>query len=386
MARNVAVLIGNGLSVAFNAELNLQQITQEVLERIRRLDGDDVVTAMKELAARALPDGANTDEDFEVLVGALGAESRTLEVLNRLAQLTNPKDEELRDCIRKVASFAEQVCDSGISHVLQVITERSHAYQDTAQNLNSLVASLTDAFDGKVVLANLNYDTLLLSALLNVCQSDLADMGHGRKQASVILDDNQTREVQQLRAFADDFPQEKRVQLLHLHGSLTFWATRDRTTFVKIPKNLLEDGEQWHAVRNRTTNIRPAVVLANRKDKVEHVTRQPFALAYNMYTVGLKGAKHWLIVGYSFRDDPVNERLRTEFLDRTTKPKVLVVTYGADPERRTVERAFGWGVEDGPSDWLTINRGGANGAEKTQEWGSFIETSKQGLPRLGAES
>lgn len=373
MPRNVAVLVGNGLSVAFNSELNLQQITQEVLERIRKLDGDDVIAAMKELAARALPDGANTNDDFEVLVGALGAESRTLGVLNKLAELTDPKDEHLRDCIKKVASFAEQVCDSGISHVLEVIAERSHAYKDEVQNLNSFATGVTDAFDGEVVFANLNYDTLLLSALLNVCQSDLADMGHGWKNASVTVDNNRVRTVQQLRTSEKDFPTSKRVQLLHVHGSLTFWTTLDSSIHVKIPKELLEGSDQWNAVRNGTTSIRPAVVLASRKDKVEHITRQPFALAYEMYTAALTKSDHWLIVGYSFRDDPINERLRLDFLDRATKPKVLVVTYGTDLRRRKIERAFGWGIEDGPSTWLTINRSGANGVEKTEDWTEFIE-------------
>ena len=373
MTTNVAVLVGNGLSVAFNSELNLQRITQEVLERIRKLDGDDVVAAMKELAARALPDGANTDDDFEVLVGALGAESRTLGVLSKLAELTDPKDKELRDCIKRVASFAEQVRDSGVSHVLEVIAERSHAYKDEVQNLNSFVSGVIGAFDGNVVFANLNYDTLLLSALLNVCQSDLVDMGHGWKKALVTVDNNRERAVQQLRSSAEDFPANKRVQLLHIHGSLTFWATLDKAIHVKVPKDLLEGSGQWTAVRDRTTNIRPAVVLASRKDKVEYVTRQPFALAYEMYAVGLAKSEHWLIVGYSFRDYPVNERLRSEFLDRATKPKVLVVTYGNDPDRRTVERAFGWGVEDGPSTWLTIDRGGANGAENSAEWTEFVK-------------
>ena len=43
--RNVAVLVGNGLSIAFNPELNLQRITEEVLQRIEKSEGGDVVVA-----------------------------------------------------------------------------------------------------------------------------------------------------------------------------------------------------------------------------------------------------------------------------------------------------------------------------------------------------
>jgi len=65
--RNVAVLVGNGLSIAFNPELNLQRITEEVLQRIEKSEGGDVVVAMKEIAERALPYGATSADDFEVL-------------------------------------------------------------------------------------------------------------------------------------------------------------------------------------------------------------------------------------------------------------------------------------------------------------------------------
>lgn len=77
---------------------------------------------------------------------------------------------------------------------------------------------------------------------------------------------------------------------------------------------------------------------------------------------------------YSFKDDPVNAALRAEFIDRDAKPRVLVVTYGGELRRRAVERAFGWGIEDGSSrKWLTINRGGANGVETSNDWRDFIK-------------
>lgn len=352
----------------------LQNITEEVLRRIKSAEGDDVVAAMKEIAERALPEGAESDSDFEILVGAFGAESRTLGVLDTLAQLTEPADEKLRDSIRQVASFAEKVRDTGISHVLEVICERSHAYQDGALHLNSLVAAIVESFDGRVAIGNLNYDTLLLSALLTVCLREVADMGHGNKKVEVLVDDAVSRSVQALRTHAGDFPANRRVQLLHLHGSLTYWATEDGAISAKLPKEMLEDGSQWQSMRDGTTNVRPLVVLANRRDKAEHVARYPFALAYEMLEDGLSASDRWLIIGYSFRDAPVNAMLRERFMDLHEKPRVLVVTHGGLPRRRDVEKAFGWGREDGTSKaWLTINRTGANGVEQTSDWFDFID-------------
>jgi len=265
------------------------------------------------------------------------------------------------------------VRDASISHVLEVIAERSHAYADEAQGLYDLVTAITESFDGKVVIGNLNYDTLMLAALLTVCQSELADMGHGYRRAKVLVDDRVEREVQALRSSSRDFPPDKRVKLLHIHGSLTFWATRDRRIHAKLPKEMLDGGGQWRAIRDDTTNVRPVVVLANRKDKAEHVAQFPFNLAYEMFSGGLAASDHWLVIGYSFKDDPVNSALRAAFIERNPKPTVLVVTYGDKPHRRDVERAFGWGAEDGSSKtWLTINRDGASGVEKTDDWQDFV--------------
>lgn len=372
--RGIATLVGNGLSIAFNPKLNLQSITEEVLRRIEKADGGDVVVAMKEIAERALPDGATSAEDFEVLVGVFGAESRTLDVLGTLAVLTKPSDKDLRDAIRRVSTFAKQIRDTGVSHVLEVIAERSHAYVTEAQSLYDLITAITESFDGRVVIGNLNYDTLLLAALLAVCQSDVADMGHGNRPVNILVHDGVEREVQRLRSSSEDFPGNKRVQLLHIHGSLTYWATQDKNIYAKLPKEILNGRDQWRAIREETTNVRPVVVLANQKDKAEHVARYPFSLAYEMFSGGLAEVDHWLIIGYSFRDDPVNSSLRAKFINRDRKPYVLVVTYGRELQQRDVERAFGWRAEDGSStSWLTINRGGARGVENTDDWQDFVK-------------
>lgn len=369
---NLAMLVGNGLSIAFNAGLNLQTITEEVMRRIENADGGDVIAAMKELAERALPEGVTSGSDFEQLVGAFGAESRAMSSLETLATLTSPADTDLLDAIRRVASFAEDVRDNGISHVLQVIAERSTAYVDDASDLHQLVLAMKRDFDDRIVIGNLNYDTLLLAALLYVAQHELADMGHGWKKVTVLVNDEEQQQVPALRQRASDFPSEARIRLLHLHGSLTFWGSRESEIYAKLPKGMLEDGTQWQAVRDKTTNVRPVVVLANRRDKAEHVNDFPFNLAYEMFGDGLEQADHWLVIGYSFKDDPVNAALSRKFLEKNPKPKVLVVTHGDLPTQVEVERAFGWGAEDGSSaGWLSINREGANGVQDTADWATF---------------
>ena len=387
--RNLAVLVGNGLSVAFNPSLNLRIITQEMTERISRAseDGTDVVAAMKEIASRALPDGATTDDDFELLVGAFGSESTTLGHLHELALLVAPLDENLRAAIVLVTKFAERVRDTGLSHVLEVIFERSHGSWPDAQSLHSLVEAITVGFDGRVAFANLNYDTLLLSALLSVCQADLADMANGWKDVTISNDDGSAFKVARLRRKPSDFPSSRRVQLLHLHGSLTYWTDRDKDIVVKVDTSRLAGATFWEELRNDETRLRPVVVLANQRDKSAQVTEFPFVLAYQMFERGLSASNYWFVVGYSFRDQAVNALLRSEFAERVSKPRVLVVTLGDVPSSRDVERAFGWNIEDGDSSsWLTINRQGADGVEDSSDWETFCSEAEPIRGQIGAMS
>ncbi|MCG2622687.1 SIR2 family protein [Arthrobacter sp. I2-34] len=197
-------------------------------------------------------------------------------------------------------------------------------------------------------------------------------MGHGWKRVTIKSTEGDELSVPALRRRPEDFP-DSRIRLLHLHGSLTYWSDRERTVFAKLDTAFLQTYDQWQAVRDQETNVRPVVVLANQRDKAAHVTEFPFSLAYEMFGRGLKDAQHWLVVGYSFRDECVNEMLRAEFSERVVKPKVLVVTYGDQPSRHDVERALGWAAEDSSSKhWLTINRYGADEMTNSLDWKSFI--------------
>ncbi|WXF90867.1 hypothetical protein WDV91_16450 [Curtobacterium flaccumfaciens pv. flaccumfaciens] len=141
--------------------------------------------------------------------------------------------------------------------------------------------------------------------------------------------------------------------------------------FAKLDTSFLRNYDQWDAVRKQDTDVRPVVVLANQRDKATSVSEYPFSLAYEMYKRGLSRADKWLIVGYSFRDDPINAALREEFIGRSEKPDVLVVTHGSYPTRREIKRAFGWGAEDGKASWLTVARDGANDLMDSDEWETF---------------
>lgn len=383
-ALNAAVLVGNGLSIAFNSELNLASITKEMISRMESAteDGGKIVHAMNEIARRAVSDGEVTDGDFEKLVGAFDSQVLTLDELSKLAELVATEDAELRKSIKDVATFSQKVRDMGISYVLEVIMERSRGDWTLHEEMHQLVKTIIDEFGGTIHIGNLNYDTLLLSAM-KAAHAPMSDMGHGFSQFPIQVKDEEnpddegtTYTVTRLRSVAN-FPvgSKYRVRLLHLHGSLTYWHSIKEDLHFKAPVELLRNHQMWAGLREGEPKWRPTVVLANQRDKAHHVGLYPFKLAYETFQEGLRESQHWLVIGYSFRDTCVNDILRNEFIRRKVKPKVLVSTFGDLPTMEEVELAFGWGAEDeDSSSWLTINRQGARGLQETWDWAVFTSS------------
>ncbi len=343
---NAAVLVGNGMSIAFNPRLNLASITREMITRMtdETDNGDQVVHAMKEIARRALGHGEVTDGDFEKLVGAFDSQALTLDELSNLAGLVAAGDTALSAAIREVTSFSERVRDKGVSHVLEVIMEQSVGDWTEHEEMHRLVRAIVEHFTGDVYFGNLNYDTLLLSSLMAI-DAPLTDLGHGYQEIPLRIIDHDdpadpgtTYNAPALRRTAN-FPigDRYRVKLLHLHGSLTYWHSTTADVHVKVKVDVLRRHNMWSGLREADPKWRPTVVLANQRDKAHHVGKYPFNLAYDTFHAGLQVSDKWLVVGYSFRDSCVNEILRQEFLKRSPKPRVLVSTFGDTPSREEVE-------------------------------------------------
>lgn len=325
--------------------------------------------AMKKLAEHT--EHASADDDFEVLVGAFVSLSEALDQLTELASVAET-DPDLARSLVKSGLFVRRVRDNGISHVLEIIAERSVATGPNTVPMERLVSEIVAQFDGTVTFGNLNYDTLLLSTLMDH-DTDLCDMGNGFGKASY-TDRYGTKhtDVRPLRT-SNNFPTDRRIRLLHLHGSLTFWRRRAGGVF-KLPTHLLRNGDLWSGVRETRVTIRPEVILANQHDKSELIRKRPYALAYSAFAHSLGHSDHWLIIGYSFRDVCLNERLLHAMLQRKdSPPQVLISTFGDDLTRAQILKAFGWSVKaDGPATWLTVNRDGAFDLVDSSEWLGFV--------------
>lgn len=348
---NIAVLAGNGLSIACNENLKLEAITENVLAAWENEEGPNAVQHIFNLAERTTEKNKGQQPDFEELVDSFGALSVTLKMLQSLAEdeAENESGRRLHDSLQVLSDLLTRYRDDGISHVLEWISTESTISKANREDLDRLVAKIIQATSGKVVFGNLNYDTVLLASVLTVCKKKrikIADLGEGGdgKPFQMKLGSNKEFEFLPLRT-EPDFPHWARIRLLNLHGSLTYWRSGDGNQFGKLRrKGDLNKIRPWKAIRSGETQARPVVVLSNRKDKRSRVEEYPFSLAYKSFSDDLICSRIWLIMGYSFRDVPVNRMLRgalKRFFKKYGRfPAIFVVTQGKVPENSDIRRAL----------------------------------------------
>lgn len=384
-SRHLAVVAGNGLSIAFNPKLHLGRITEQLLTELHDLPngGSAAVQAVRDIARRVEGDDEPDVGDFEKLVGAFESQAATLAELEGLVDILDEGNDQLRNQLRAVIEFTSSVRDLGLGIVLRTIMRESRGGWDVTAPLHSFFEAMIRDFDGRVWFGNLNYDTLAMASLKQI-NAPVCDMANGIKGRPIKIydhaDDGKAVEIGECTGYALrtelDFPDGPRwrVRLLHLHGSLTFWGNEEEEKFVKLPIETLREYDMFAALQDRRIKVRPAVVLANANEKPARVKAEPFALGYKTLGHGLGESKHWLIIGYSFRDESVNSMLRQKFVPLIGKPKVLVCTFGDELTRDEIELALGWGGEDRDSrDWLIIDREGVRGMTERDSWATFVQ-------------
>ena len=178
--RDLAMLIGNGLSIAFSDQLLLSNISKEMTDRFAaKYTGSDAVAKAMQNVADHQPTG-DPAADFEVLIGAFGGQSDILDDLAIFADLTKNSDPKIANAIQQVRDFVSEVQRRGIGHTLEIITERTYSDLTRRQPLLDFFECVVSAFKRHVTVANLNYDTLVLSVLVDQYKDILSDMAHGR--------------------------------------------------------------------------------------------------------------------------------------------------------------------------------------------------------------
>lgn len=411
------MLSGNGLSIADNADLRLDSLTSALREKFiglsddSRKDGEsqelsemnDVLSA---LAQDVFP-GCDLN-DFEQIVGAFGVEEGRMELLSAIAQVTD-RNTEMGEHIARVQKFLKALQKVATAHILETIDER---HRSTNNEVSAFISGVIEEFEQRSFI-NLNYDNRLMWRLLGLCKSkgielqDLATQAGNLKARGTfdlclgLLDKKSKIEKKAIQYFSlvdsseDDYAvrikaiREAKTSLVHLHGSLGFFKTEDTdgvTHHIKVTVKDIRDNKLWERMRKRPNDFKlsPLVILSSQNLKRNLISQEPFKSAYLLFEHALADSDHWLIVGYSFRDEEVNKRFKQEILRRKSlseqdddsskhMPTVLIVTYGDELEEEVVRCELGADVNDDLE--LLFERDGVGKTLKGDAWKSFVQSA-----------
>jgi hypothetical protein len=368
----LAVLTGNGVSIGFEKRLQLHQITADVLDKFEKNSEHkgDIRGALVAIASLTNGNSGDPAADFEALVGAFDQNFLKTKELRVLAEEFAPSRKETLDGIRALEELASEVNRVAVSYILETIFDRSRANIDEFNPYILFVEGIVGSFKAPIHFGNLNYDALLLSALLAVAGKSVSDGADGRRKIDVSAEEHVFK-AQLLREKQSDFPllSPGKIRLLHLHGSLTYWADEAQELFIKIKTEDLRQIDQWDSIRAHRNKARPVVVLTNQQSKTSKVRDFPFSLAYSMFGEGLEESRRWLIAGYSFRDHAANKLLREKYRSASLKPRILVVTLGEEPTDFEILRKLDIRPEE--TSQLTIFRDGVEKIIDSPDWLEF---------------
>lgn len=398
-SRKIAILTGNGASMAVAENLGLNSLTNEVLRRFdsnvdaEAGEGDSdfgaIGNALKKLAA-ADPNINSTHQDFEALVGVLDDLEAGIRTLHPLQQVVSDEARnDLEHSIAAVEEFVRRVHNIGVIHVLEVIRQRTVGLNNKSfYPTTQLIRDATAGFPGGISVGNLNYDQIMMKSILNVwkgCKdtfafSDLANWSWKDVANPAGLDE---KEFLPLRPDHEHGLATQKglapLELIHLHGSMTWWQPKDCEQVVKMRSTKALNKSWWQVARSENADMSPMVVLANSRRKTEQVKRFPFNVAYSAFANRLAGANHWLIVGYSFRDAALNEVLassmREFYQHNQVFPKILVSTFGNDLNGKLVESVLSSAMEDIElaEDAVVIDRSGLGAFVNSPDWARFAQ-------------
>ena len=335
--------MGNGVSVSYSEDLSTASLTEQLLEELSHLTGTEVHKAIRDFAATVEKDDP---DNFESLLGPFDAIAHGLSLLGEVrgpfGEYKNIIDPLNRSS--RVLGFLHSIM---YAKVLRIIDFNAHG-GGNFENVSQLASTLVDTAAGDLLtVCTLNYDNLLLAALLNT-KVELSDLAMGAQTRSVPFSDELMLDGYMLRNQLD-FPGSRKVRLIQLHGSLSWFNVQDVGN-VKFDIGELREYEVWDLLeQSEQSHLKPLVILTNKKTNA--VRQSPFSLAYEEFNKQLRNSKYWCIIGYGFGDIPVNNAIARQlsfryFADEPTK--IFVSGTGNTSKLRTsVRKALGGWVSRG---------------------------------------
>lgn len=368
-------LIGNGVSVAYNPDLTVSQLTDDLLRLFREAGATDPERAL----ARFAESQSRIEGDlFEALLGPLSSTAEALRQLPGLTALAQAAHADaVVEALGMTSAFLTDIHRVGLAITLQHIADRSLGgqYDNVIYRTARELINLGEARD--LTVGTLNYDGLLHSGMMEAGVDQwgrtifgIVDLAAGYTEGTHRVTPDTDLVGHPLRDIDDLMPQ--RAALLQLHGSLGWLSDpADSTSVWRFELQELRDAGYWAHLRAGDTLWRPVVVLTDRKERA--VATWPFSLAYEIFQRRLIEADRWLIVGYGLGDIPVNRLYATAVHERRrlTLPNPPTLVIGADPDPASI-RVQASSALDIPRNFVTASGVGIPDAYESPEWAAWV--------------
>lgn len=370
----IAVLIGNGLSVALTKNLSLTEISSKFLKRLNGVS----------LEARALVERHISDtrdkSDFEKCIAGVEKYYDSLHDIERRRNIgvdnSSDWEKEERSLLEAIYLFS--------ALIVEIVNGNVKLRQIESQ-LKGFVKWLTSIIEeqDQVDLFTLNYDLLLETILLQTLGQGafMEFYRHAGEWKEIRAPHLYFNPPHALRKWKDC-----RVRLYHLHGSISSFKNLNKEakylnkkkdeykggTIFKITTEAIRENNFYQKIFD--LNIVPSIITGGKKS--EKIKELPFRFYYDEFIKILSNndrlCDKLFIIGYSFRDDHINKAL-SERIKLSHPIELVIVDYASSDEAKEdfVERVnSALGLTEGMNGRLVVNDsrilfGGANSIEET---------------------
>lgn len=319
------VLVGNGLSVGLNRDFALPNITERFHKRLSAEHKVFVEHHMERIKK-----GSYIQTDFEEAIASI--EQSYDAIKNYYDFISNGVEGEY---FKKSYKLEEGELRKHVDAVREIIYEYTASILDLIDghvrwgeirsNLSGFLEWLDSVINSPktIDLFTLNFDLLLETILLETIGTEnFQDFHVPRDKWSLI--DNKKRFF-----FSPDLSQnmfgDRKVKLHHLHGSLSSFKDIKTGKTFKITTEDLRMNNVYKNIFN--LNITPSIVTGGGKSV--KVQDDPFKFYYNNFRRKMTSENdlcdELFIIGYSFRDEHINESIckRLEYERKKENPKAL---------------------------------------------------------------
>ena len=321
-------IFGNGLSIALSSEFSLKTITEKFIES---LDGYEKTF----LEGISSSQGQLSFDDFETNFAAIEASLASLIRYRKFLdselgqnfifqfQLTKPD-------LLSHELIIQKIYRKYIARILELIhgNVRKAHIEARLKPFKDFLAKYLGASE-KGYVFTLNYDLLVETLLLDTLGSlQFTDFCYPSQNCRLTgfpkYDFNPGRSMA-------IFPDSTKVELHHLHGSLSLFYDIERNRTFKYESQDIGLGSIYKRIYNDNLPIIPAIITGGGKS--EKIVEYPFDWYYrSLKDLADSGQPSSLyIVGYSFRDSHINELIKRWMNNVKDYSKgLLIVDYQKD--------------------------------------------------------